>query len=248
MGQSFGEFVEQIEQSRDSSGAFDIWLESLKGLGMNYAILGYMVPGRAPTPDQYFATNYSADWLTHYAEHNYAQLDIPFLLAEQGSGPFTWDSALKRHSLTSAQRRIYHEAAETGLKTGISSCLAPSPGVGAVYSVATDEPDADCDHMLSEVHARTAVLHRAFMGHLSVEMAPAQPLTPREQEVLTQWARGKTAWEISRLLGVSQETVKFHLKNCYTKLGAYGRIAIVKALYLGLISIDPDDISFTTTH
>ena len=32
-------------------------------------------------------------------------------------------------------------------------------------------------------------------------------------------AEGKTNWEISVILGVSLNTVKFHLKNIYEKLG-----------------------------
>mgnify|MGYP001773360251 FL=1 len=245
MGLSFAEFVERIQQSEDSASAFDIWLAGLNDLGLNHAILGYVLPGRDPTRDQYFATNYKTEWLNHYEEQGYAQADLTLQQAGQGSGPFSWQRLLERHELSPFRRRFYGEAADLGLKQGISSALVSAPGISAVYSVASDEPDVDCERVLAEVHARTALLHKVFMDHLAVEMAPAQPLTPREQEVLTQWARGKTAWEISQLLSVSQETVKFHLKNCYTKLGAYGRIAIVKALYLGLITIDPEDIQFT---
>lgn len=244
MGLSFAEFIQRIQQSKDSSSAFSIWLEGLEDFGLDHAVLGYVVPGREPGKDQYFATNYNAEWLAHYADQHYGRADVTLLMAEQGSGPFSWSEALGGTELSPFQKRIYGEASEFGLRAGISSSLMSAPGYSAVYSVASSEANIDCTRILAEVHARTAVLHKRFMDHLSIELAPAQPLSPREQEVLTQWARGKTAWEISQLLGVSQDTVKFHLKNCYTKLGAYGRIAIVKALYLGLITIDPDDISF----
>ncbi|MGK2741223.1 helix-turn-helix transcriptional regulator [Tepidicaulis sp. LMO-SS28] len=244
MGLSFAEFIQRIQQSTDSSAAFSIWLEGLEDFGLDRATLGYVVPGREPGKDQYFATNYNAEWLSHYTDQHYGRFDIPLLLAEKGSGPFSWNEALAATELSPFQKRLYGEASEFGLRSGISSSLMSAPGYSAVYSVASSDPNIDCERIMAEVHARTAVLHKAFMDHLSLELAPAQPLSPREQEVLTQWARGKTAWEISQLLGVSQETVKFHLKNCYSKLGAYGRIAIVKALYLGLITIDPNDISF----
>jgi|GEM_PF-1539707 len=247
MGLSFAEFIQRIQQSKDSSSAFSIWLEGLEDFGLDHAVLGYVVPGREPGKDQYFATNYNAEWLAHYADQHYGRADVTLLMAEQGGGPFSWSEALRSTELSPFQKRIYGEASEFGLRSGISSALMSAPGYSAVYSVASSEPNIDCARILAEVHARTAVLHKSFMDHLSIELAPAQPLSPREQEVLTQWARGKTAWEISQLLGVSQDTVKFHLKNCYTKLGAYGRIAIVKALYLGLITIDPDDISFGNT-
>ena len=61
-------------------------------------------------------------------------------------------------------------------------------------------------------------------------------LTLRETECLTWTANGKTSWEISVILGVSESTATFHLRNAATKLGASNRAhAAVKALHLGLI-------------
>ena len=44
-------------------------------------------------------------------------------------------------------------------------------------------------------------------------------LTNREEEIMRWVADGKTNWEISVILRVSLNTVKFHLKNVYYKLG-----------------------------
>ena len=44
-------------------------------------------------------------------------------------------------------------------------------------------------------------------------------LTAREQEIMRWVAEGKTNWEISVILHVSLNTIKFHLKNIYQKLG-----------------------------
>jgi len=61
-------------------------------------------------------------------------------------------------------------------------------------------------------------------------------LTQRETECLTWTANGKTSWEISVILGVSESTATFHLRNAATKLKASNRThAAVKALHLGLI-------------
>lgn len=48
----------------------------------------------------------------------------------------------------------------------------------------------------------------------------AEPLTPREIEVLTGLARGMQRPALARSLGVSINTVKYHLRNIYAKLGA----------------------------
>ncbi|WP_189413712.1 helix-turn-helix transcriptional regulator [Mesorhizobium sp. M00.F.Ca.ET.217.01.1.1] len=44
-------------------------------------------------------------------------------------------------------------------------------------------------------------------------------LTPREFESLKWPARGKSAWDISQILGFSKRTVTFYLENAKAKLG-----------------------------
>ncbi len=48
-------------------------------------------------------------------------------------------------------------------------------------------------------------------------------LTPRERDVMGCVAHGKKVRDISDSMGVSVNTVKFHLKNIYAKLGADSR-------------------------
>ena len=44
-------------------------------------------------------------------------------------------------------------------------------------------------------------------------------LSPREFECLKWAARGKSAWEIGQILGISRHTVATHLQNSKSKLG-----------------------------
>ena len=70
------------------------------------------------------------------------------------------------------------------------------------------------------------------MGHSTETVS----LTQRESECLTWTANGKTSWEISVILGVSESTATFHLRNAGVKLKASNRAhAVAKALQLGLI-------------
>lgn len=48
-------------------------------------------------------------------------------------------------------------------------------------------------------------------------------LSPREREVLAQLARGSTNLEIAAEINVSENTVRFHLKNIFAKLGVSNR-------------------------
>ena len=64
-------------------------------------------------------------------------------------------------------------------------------------------------------------------------------LTQREKECLTWTAHGKTSWEISTILGVSESTATFHLRNVGTKLKANNRAhAVAKAISQGLIDFN----------
>ncbi|MEM8818072.1 MAG: LuxR C-terminal-related transcriptional regulator [Pseudomonadota bacterium] len=53
--------------------------------------------------------------------------------------------------------------------------------------------------------------------------------TNREREVLEWCAEGKTNWEIARILSVTENTVRFHLKNAFRKLDATSRAAAISA-------------------
>ncbi|WP_198020980.1 helix-turn-helix transcriptional regulator [Mesorhizobium sp. LNJC391B00] len=60
----------------------------------------------------------------------------------------------------------------------------------------------------------------------------ALPLSRREMECLKWAARGKTAWEIGRILGISRSTAAYHRDNARKKLGV--KTAIQAAVRLAL--------------
>jgi len=49
------------------------------------------------------------------------------------------------------------------------------------------------------------------------------PLTAREEEILSLLARGFVTKEIAKDLGISFDTVRFHLKHIYAKLHVRSR-------------------------
>jgi LuxR family transcriptional regulator, quorum-sensing system regulator BjaR1 len=61
-------------------------------------------------------------------------------------------------------------------------------------------------------------------------------LTPREAECLRWCSRGKTNWEISRILSLSERTVEHYLSRANRKLGTANRTqAVAHALREKLI-------------
>jgi DNA-binding CsgD family transcriptional regulator len=68
----------------------------------------------------------------------------------------------------------------------------------------------------------------------------AGPLTPRELEVLTWAARGKSAWEVGEILSISKRTVDEHAVHAMQKLGAVNRTqAVAMAVRDRLINLEP---------
>ncbi|TBW33978.1 hypothetical protein EYW49_19180 [Siculibacillus lacustris] len=67
----------------------------------------------------------------------------------------------------------------------------------------------------------------------------AVTLSGRERQVLGWLKAGKSSWDISVVLGISERTVNFHVYNVLRKLGAINRPqAVAIALRRGLISLD----------
>jgi len=69
------------------------------------------------------------------------------------------------------------------------------------------------------------------------DAAGGRSLTVREVECLRWTAGGKTAWEVGRILSISEQTAVRHLNNATKKLDCANKHhAVVKAMRLGLIS------------
>jgi DNA-binding NarL/FixJ family response regulator len=72
----------------------------------------------------------------------------------------------------------------------------------------------------------------------SAHAAESEELTPRERELLTFLGEGYGNREIAAALGLSDHTVKFHLRSIYAKLGARSRTeAVSLAVRRGLLML-----------
>ena len=61
-------------------------------------------------------------------------------------------------------------------------------------------------------------------------------MTEREFEIIEQLAKGQSNKEIARQLELTENTIKFHMKNIFSKLGVKKRVqAISAARDLGLL-------------
>jgi DNA-binding NarL/FixJ family response regulator len=93
---------------------------------------------------------------------------------------------------------------------------------------------------LIAVAQRLTVFEPALAATLLPERVrpPEEALTNREREVLLLLGEGLTNKGIALRLGISENTVKFHVNAIMSKLGAQSRTeAVVRAARLGLIAL-----------
>lgn len=169
--------------------------------------------------DHIVANGWPRDWYDHYNARNHYRHDPCVERSRATAQPFLW-SQLSPERMLPAARLVMNEAATFGLREGICipvhAPLAP-PAVITVSGEFLDLPETTLyvTHALA-LHAFWATLR--LRGHGKDAGAPV--LSEREREILRWTGAGKTAWEISRILGLSAHTVQTHMRNAREKLGA----------------------------
>jgi DNA-binding CsgD family transcriptional regulator len=206
--------------------------------GLVCASLAIEHPGGRPyfatvnnTPEAFIATSQDAG--------NVARDPVTRRL-KSSSIPFTYDQTLY---VEEGAPDLWECAAPFGYKTGIAMCLHLPGGKHFVLAVDRSDPlpsdDLKLTRMLADLQLLAVYTQEAairVLGPSATPLASTVHLTVREREVL-KWTRdGKSAWAVGEILGMSEVTVRFHLRNVATKLEVSGKhLAVLKAMSLGLI-------------
>jgi DNA-binding NarL/FixJ family response regulator len=108
------------------------------------------------------------------------------------------------------------------------------PG-GVVQSSASPEQIVQA---IKSIASGLTIYDSALMPGASEEESPAEQLTAREAEVLRLLAEGLGNKDIAEKLGISEHTIKFHIRSILGKLGAASRTeAVTRGLRSGLIEL-----------
>lgn len=234
-----GATVLALSQAQDTASLDAIFKDALAAEGVDcYAYVRSFDPTQPDMREGDLRLgNFPDAWAYRYLTQGYDATDPVRLFAFRTAQPFTWSEAHTRIAAERALPPILDEAADMGLKTGGSiSIFGPS---GRMYSLsfASATPGVESDWRLPILGLLAHQVHLAYERLAAPAPPPPTPLTRREQDVLHWCARGKSNGDISDIMGISANTVDYHMRRIYMKLGVNSRTpAALMGIMNGLIA------------
>jgi LuxR family transcriptional regulator, quorum-sensing system regulator BjaR1 len=159
------------------------------------------------------------EWTNRYRDQRYFSKDPVSQWSLKQSKPFFWADARAGSLPTEEAAKIEGEAREFGLGEGIAFPMYDASSWQAVISLAT--PDR-CD--LDKKSIAALYLSSLYYKMSACDLLPGSTdrkaaLSPREQEILQWISAGKSSWEVSVILNISEGTVTQHLAKIRGKMG-----------------------------
>jgi len=212
--------------------SIDVLIQEFQALIERFGFHAYCV-GNATAPklaveDRVWCATWPKGWASVWQEKNFAAIDpvVYQLLADRV--PFRWSDV--RSKAPSKGVEVMDVAGEFDLRDGIGIPMFASNGARIGVTVAGGQY-ALGEHEETSLHL-AAIYFQARLEKLRAKRPrpkrdPQRDLTDRERDCLAWIAAGKTDWEISQILSISEQTVHSHVKNILRKLNAMHRAQAV---------------------
>lgn len=234
------------DQVIDPGGFFDI-LKNQYGVS-NIAYLDVTpAPSAWAIHAQYHT--YGDDWENTYRDKDFHLVDPVLQQGLAAARPLDWSTV---RATTKRSEAMFAEAGNHGIQgEGITFPLISRGNRAAIFTINSDVTKREWRswrrQFSGELQVLTSYFHAAILAQsrsksidkISFEDEPKRrkaPLTDRETEVLAWAAAGKSYWEISVILGISERTVRFFMSNTRRKLNVVSNTqAVAQAVWRGLI-------------
>lgn len=236
------DFIDRLKGTETPEGQKAIFEQTIADAGFRYYTYNIAQATGIGAHSPVFTTSYPEEWVKHYLTENYYSIDPLVSEGPRHQLPFLWSDITQPNDLSPLQSKLYTEAADLGISRGIT---IPIHGRDGEYAAINLVPDGTLREQVETLTEQRHFMHLValyYHSHSGIHLLeqrferPTPLLSPREQEVLTWMARGKSAWEVGCILNVTERTVNFHLENAKKKLGVTNRThLIVKAAMDGLI-------------
>ncbi|RUV67536.1 LuxR family transcriptional regulator [Mesorhizobium sp. M1A.F.Ca.IN.020.30.1.1] len=222
MQTAFERFLERLSESVDETDLLGAMTDIASRLDLlTFAYLSQPI-GSDGNPT--LISNYPAPWTERYFENQYQSIDPVFVRARCGGCLFRWGFDLHGVEPSMAQRRFFEEAAQFGIRCGVTIPIVDLRGNFAAMTFAVDRPDPAFFRVAERYEQGLSLIATCFHMFVRRKLSPDRVvdgilLTAREYECL-QWAeKGKSAPDIGCILGIARHAVAFHLANTRRKLG-----------------------------
>ena len=207
-----------------------------KQLGFDYCAYGMRLPWPVAQPKVIMLNNYPLSWQLQYTQQEYVKVDPTVSHGKRSALPMVWPDK----SITSSPS-FWEDAHSHGLHAGWAQSCHDAKGIGGLLNLSRSDEHISSRELLNislKLSWLVDFAHQGLSQFLIEKYLPeaVTQLTAREIEVLRWTADGKTSGEISRIMGISDRTVNFHIANTLKKLNATNKTAAtIKAAMLGIL-------------
>ena len=180
--------------------------------------------------------SYSNDWLYTYGKNGYASVDPVLQSLLSSFKTQVWKQTYGKAS-SPKQLEFIEEARSVGLTHGVTTGkLERDRGFATFFSFAGGDADGTL-RFARLIEYLLPSIHRVLIANTHTPLFNrVKGLSPRELTVLLWMKEGKTNWEIARIVGVTERTVRFHVEGIFMKLDVNSRTqAVAVAMEHGLL-------------
>jgi len=239
------DFLIQLHRCDNQSAVWEHLTQTSLDLGFNISIFAKLSQVKNTPPT--WMHNYENDWKVYYAEKNYHKYDAFYHHTFKSSLPTTLDCDKKQSHLVWEKSGInlLNEVPEAGLKRALflpmlndRGTVSGSITLGTELMSSKDFENTICDDfaLLQGVSSSAYNKLNSFDNALPKEQH--LKLTPRQNCVLRELAKGRTNKQIAYELNITVVTVSHHLKELQKALNIeVNRQILPKAYALGLFNI-----------
>lgn len=233
-------FVRDVNEVRSEAELADLLAEISGEMGFSYFALTHHVDiRRAPAP-AIRLSNYPCEWVDYFDEQKLGPMDPVHRASHVTSVGFAWTGLSSLIKLTPRDHQVLELAARRGIGAGFTiPAHVPGESNGSCSFATTAGQPLSREHLpLAQVVGAYAFeAARRVWRVRNVDLEPCPQLTDRQRDCVLWAARGKSDWEIARILGLSHETVIQYLKRARERYGVSKRTMLaVHALFDGTIS------------
>ncbi len=234
--QVFYDLLSELEQERrkDTDKLFDKLQENY-GLRHQSYVNYSLAAGRQNALDLHHT--FPEEFVKLYKEKDLHLTDPIAQSGLSGIKPVHW----QKYRNEPSAKFLFSLASQFGITDrGLTIPLLCRGSQAAMYSINADVPQKDWfkyrTEYIGELQILATYLHSARQELAQEDETPE--LTARESEVLTWTAAGKSYWEISMILGISERTVRFFMTNTRNKMGVVTNSqAVAQGVWRGIIPL-----------